>query len=114
MIEYVLDNIIIKNEINGICMFDLAKCFDTIDHKLLLFSLANMALMALNYYSLHIISMNELKLLPKMVKLLIQNFLTMVFHMDLYLVLCFLLYLLMIFPYVYQMPSVIFLLMILW
>ena len=25
-----------ENEINGICMFDLAKCFDTIDHKLLL------------------------------------------------------------------------------
>ena len=34
VIEYVLDNIN-ENEINGICMFDLAKCFDTIDHKLL-------------------------------------------------------------------------------
>ena len=34
VIEYVLDNIN-KNEINGICMFDLAKCFDTIDHELL-------------------------------------------------------------------------------
>ena len=32
--EYVLD-IINENEINGICMFDLAKCFDSIDHKLL-------------------------------------------------------------------------------
>ena len=32
VIEYVLDNIT-ENEINGICMFDLAKCFDTIDHK---------------------------------------------------------------------------------
>ena len=35
VIEYVLDNIN-ENEINGICMFGLAKCFDTIDHKLLL------------------------------------------------------------------------------
>ena len=35
VIEYVLDNIN-ENEINGICMFDFAKCFDTIDHKLLL------------------------------------------------------------------------------
>ena len=60
MIEYVLDNIN-ANEINGICMFDLAKCFDTIDHKLLL---KNIALMALNYNGLQIISMNELKLLP--------------------------------------------------
>ena len=34
-IEYVLDNIN-ENEINGICRFDLAECFDTIDHKLLL------------------------------------------------------------------------------
>ena len=63
VIEYVLDNIN-ENEINGICMFDLAKCFDTIDHKLLLKKLANMALVALNYNGLQIISMNELKLLP--------------------------------------------------
>ena len=39
MIEYVLDNIneILpnQNEINGFCMFALAKCADTIDHKLL-------------------------------------------------------------------------------
>ena len=34
MIEYVLDNNN-ENEINGICMFDLAKCFETIDQKLL-------------------------------------------------------------------------------
>ena len=34
VIEYVLDNIN-ENEISGICMFDLAKWFDTIDHKLL-------------------------------------------------------------------------------
>ena len=34
VIEYVLDNIN-ENEINGICMFDLAKCFDAIDHKIL-------------------------------------------------------------------------------
>ena len=34
VIEYVLDNIN-GNGINDICMFDLAKCFDTIDHKLL-------------------------------------------------------------------------------
>ena len=33
--EKVLDNIN-ENEINGICMFDLPKCFDTINHKLLL------------------------------------------------------------------------------
>ena len=35
VVEYVFDNIN-ENEINGICMFDLAKCFDTIDHKLFL------------------------------------------------------------------------------
>ena len=63
MIEYVLDNIN-ENEINGICMFDLAKCFDTIDHKLLLKKLSKYGLMALNYNGLQIISMNELKLLP--------------------------------------------------
>ena len=34
VIEYVLDNIN-ENEINGICMFDLGKCFNTIDHQLL-------------------------------------------------------------------------------
>ena len=34
VIEYVLDNIT-ENEINGICIFDLAKCFYTIYHKLL-------------------------------------------------------------------------------
>ena len=39
MIEYVLDNIN-ETEINGICMFDLAKCFKTIDHKLLFFKLS--------------------------------------------------------------------------
>ena len=61
MIEYVLDNIneILpnQNEINGFCMFALAKCADTIDHKLL--KKKNMALMTLNYYGLQIISMNE-------------------------------------------------------
>ena len=34
----MLDNIN-ENEINGICLFDLGKCFDTIDHKLLFFKL---------------------------------------------------------------------------
>ena len=40
VIEYVLDNIN-ENEINGICMFDLAKCFD---HKLLLKKLSKYGL----------------------------------------------------------------------
>ena len=43
VIEYVLDNIN-ENEINGICMFDHAKCFDTIDHKLLLKKLSKYGL----------------------------------------------------------------------
>ena len=43
VIEYVLDNIN-ENEINGICMFDLAECFDTIDHKLLLKNLSKYGL----------------------------------------------------------------------
>ena len=43
VIEYVLDNIN-ENEINGICMFDLSKCFDTIDHKLLLKKLSKYGL----------------------------------------------------------------------
>ena len=63
VIEYALDNIN-ENEINGIWMFDLAICFDTIIHKLLFFNWADMALIALDYYGLQIISMNELKLFP--------------------------------------------------
>ena len=43
VIKYVLDNINEK-EINGICMFDLAKCFDTIYHKLLLKKLSKYGL----------------------------------------------------------------------
>ena len=43
VIEYVLDKVN-ENEINGICMFDLAKCFDTIDHKLLLKKLSKYGL----------------------------------------------------------------------
>ena len=43
VIEYVLDNIN-ENKINGICMFDLANCFDTIDHKLLLKKLSKYGL----------------------------------------------------------------------
>ena len=43
VIGYVLDNIN-ENEINGIWMFDLAKCFDTIDHKLLLKQLSKYGL----------------------------------------------------------------------
>ena len=43
VIEYVPDNIN-ENEINGICMFDLAKYFDTIDHKLLLKKLSKYGL----------------------------------------------------------------------
>ena len=43
VIEYVLDNIN-ENEINGICMFDLAKCFETIDHILLLKKLSKYGL----------------------------------------------------------------------
>ena len=43
VIEYVLDNIN-ENEINDICMFDLAKCFDTVDHKLLFLKLSKYGL----------------------------------------------------------------------
>ena len=43
VIEYVLDNIN-ENEINDICMFDLAKCFDIIDHKLLIKKLSKYGL----------------------------------------------------------------------
>ena len=43
VMEYVLDNIN-ENEINGICMFDIDKCFDTIGHKLLVKKLSKYGL----------------------------------------------------------------------
>ena len=58
--------------------------------------------MAMNDYGLQFFSINELKLLPKMVKVLKQ-----------YVVPCFLLYLLLIFLLGYNMLSVMFLLMML-
>ena len=98
VIEYVLDNIN-ENEINGICMFDLAKCFDTIDHKLLFKWFTNY----LNERTQVTINakMSNTKLIDKGVP---QGSILgpMLFTISL-----------MIFPHVYLMPSVIFSLMIL-
>ena len=41
--SYTLDNIN-HGEFTGVCLFDLAKCFDTIDHELLLYILGKYGL----------------------------------------------------------------------
>ena len=114
MIEYVLHNSN-ENKINGICMFDHAKCFDMIDHKLLLQKVRKYGLngtellWSTNYLNeqTQVATINGKISDTKHIDTL------KVFHRDLYLVLCFLLYLLLISPHVYQMLSEKFVLMIL-
>ena len=65
MLDDSLDNM---NEklINGACFFYIKKCFDTIDHSLLILKLGNMLLKIVNYFGSVIISRIVHKLLKLM------------------------------------------------
>ena len=80
VIKYVLENIN-ENEINGICMFDFAKCFDPIDHKLLFKKLSKYGLNGteLQWFTNYLNERTQVVTI-KGKMCLIQNSLTKVFH----------------------------------